>query len=346
MRVAGSPAGQSAAGARSHVAPATRPPDTGGDLAPARDSSPQRPGAGRRRLLRRRVEIGLVVTPALALYLLFVLLPIGLAAYYSVYHWNGLGPLNDFIGLANYRRVLADDTFRQAVAHNFLVIAFSLLFQLPLALGIALLLNRRLRGQAALRLVIFAPYVLSEVITATIWLLMLQPDGLVDKTLRAVGLGGLVHLWLADTRLVFYTMFVVVTWKYLGFGIILFLAGLQGIPLELREAAAIDGAGELETIRHVIVPLLGPTIRIWSFLAIIGSLQLFDLIWIMTGGGPADASNTMVTYLFERGFTRYQFGYGSAVAVILFLISLVFAIAYQRYVLRRDVEGALTRAVG
>lgn len=349
MRLAGRPAEQRRAGAELAPAPHPPAPDTDGSLAPGRAVSPPRPGAGRRRLprrLSRRIEIGLFVTPALALYLLFVLLPIGLAAYYSVYHWNGLGPLNDFIGLANYRRVLADDTFRQAVAHNFIVIGLSLAFQLPLALGIALLLNRRLRGQAALRLVIFAPYVLSEVITATIWLLILQPDSLVDKTLRAVGLGRLVHLWLADTRLVFYTMFAVVTWKYLGFGIILFLAGLQGIPLELKEAAAIDGAGELQAIRHIIIPLLGPTIRIWSFLAIIGSLQLFDLIWIMTGGGPADASNTMVTYLYERGFTRYQFGYGSAVAVILFLISLVFAIAYQRFVLRRDVEGALTRAVG
>jgi raffinose/stachyose/melibiose transport system permease protein len=296
--------------------------------------------------LHRRIEIGLFVSPALALYLLFVILPIGLAMYYSVYRWNGIGPLNDFIGFGNYRRAFGDQAFRKAISHNAIIVVLSLVVQFPLALGIALLLNRRLRGRAALRLVIFAPYVLSEVITATIWLLMLQPDGLVDKTLQAARLGSVVHLWLADTKLVLYTMFVVITWKYLGFGIILFLAGLQAIPPELGEAAAIDGAGELQTIRSVIVPLLGPTIRIWSFLAIIGSLQLFDLIWITTGGGPANASNTMVTYLYERGFTRYQFGYGSAVAVILFAISFVFAILFQRYVLRRDVQGAVTRGVG
>src|SRR6266545_1470683 len=162
---------------------------------------------------------------------------------------------------------------------------------------------------------------------------MLQPDGLVDKALQAAGLGSLVHLWLADVRLVFYTMFVVITWKYVGFSVILFLAGLQGIPAELHEAAAIDGAGELRTIRHVTIPLLGPTLRIWAFLTIIGSLQLFDLVWIMTLGGPANASNTMATYMIDRGFVRYQLGYGSAVAVILFSISLVFAILYQRYVL-------------
>jgi raffinose/stachyose/melibiose transport system permease protein len=315
------------------------------DTRPAPGRASTRPGAGRQRY-RGRIEIGLFVGPALVLYLVFVLLPIVLAAYYSIFHWNGLDPLTDFVGLDNYRRAFSDEAFRKAITHNGVLVVLSLVIQGPLALGIALLLNRRLRGRTALRLVIFAPYVLSEAITAVVWLLMLQPDGLVDKALQGAGLGSLVHLWLADVKLVFYTMFVVITWKYIGFAIILFLAGLQGIPHELIEAAAIDGAGELRTIRHVTIPLLGPTIRIWAFLTIIGSLQLFDLIWIMTLGGPANASNTMATYMIERGFVRYQLGYGSAVAVILFAISLVFAIAYQRYVLRRDIEGAVTRAVG
>jgi raffinose/stachyose/melibiose transport system permease protein len=295
---------------------------------------------------RRRVETGLFIAPALLLYVLFVLLPIVLAGYYSFWHWNGLGPLNDFIGLDNYVRAFHDDAFRGAILHNGILVVLSLVVQLPLGLALALLLNGRIRGRSALRLVYFAPYVLSEVITAVIWLLMLQPDGLVDRAMRAAGLGGLVHLWLADTHLVLYTMFVVITWKYLGWAIILFLAGLQGIPHELQEAAAVDGASNWQRVRHITLPLLGPTIRIWMFLSIIGALQLFDLIWIMTMGGPAGASGTMATYLIDRGFRRYEFGYGSAVAVILFMISLVFAILYQRYVLRRDIEGALTRGVG
>ena len=310
----------------------------------ASDRVPDRAVASRRRL-RGRVEIGLFVAPALLLYLLFVILPIFMAGYYSLYHWSGLGDVTDFIGLGNYVRAFQDEVFQGAIAHNFTIAALSLLIQLPLGLGLALLLNRKLPGRAALRLVFFAPYVLSEVITAVIWQLMLQPDGMVDAALRAAHLGGLVHLWLADLKLVLYTLFVVITWKYLGFGIILFLAGLQGIPRELMEAAAIDGASELRAIRHITLPLLGPTIRIWVFLSIIGSLQLFDIVWIMTLGGPANSSSTMVTYLIDRGFRRYAFGYGSAVAVILFVISLVFAIAYQRYVLRRDTDGALTRVV-
>lgn len=295
---------------------------------------------------RRRVEIGLFLTPALLLYLGFVLLPIVLAGYYSLFKWNGLGPLTDFVGVDNYTKAFNDAVFRKAIGHNAILVGLSLVVQFPLALGLALLLNRRMRGRAALRMVFFAPYVLSEVITGVVWLLMLSPDGLIDRALTAFGLGGLVHLWLADVKIVLYTMFVIITWKYLGFGIVLFLAGLQAIPAELYEAAAIDGASAGQQIRRITIPLLGPTIRIWAFLAIIGSLQLFDLIWIMTLGGPANASNTMATYLIDHGFRRYQFGYGSAVAVILFAISFVVALAYQRFVLRRDTEGALTRMVG
>ncbi len=134
-----------------------------------------------------------------------------------------------------------------------------------------------------------------------------------------------------------------ITWKYFGFHMILYLAGLQQIPRELEEAAALDGATKWETFRHVTLPLLGPTIRISAFLSIIGSLQLFDLVWVMTGGGPVNASNTMAVYMIDQGFNRSRFGYGTAVAVLVFLVCFVFALAYQRFVLRRDVQGALTR---
>jgi raffinose/stachyose/melibiose transport system permease protein len=304
-----------------------------------------RPAAGRSRL-RKNVEIALFTAPALLLYLCFVVVPMGMAAFYSVFNWNGLGPLNRFIGLDNYSTALHDPVFRGAVEHNVTIVVLSLLVQLPVGLGLALLLNRKMRGRAFLRTVFFAPYVLSEVITAVTWLLILQPDGFMDAIFKAVGLGDLVQLWLADQHLVLYTLFVVITWKYVGFGIILFLAGLQAIPKELMEAAAIDGATPWKAIRHITIPLMGPTIRIWIFLSIIGSLQLFDLVWIMTLGGPANASSTMATYVIDHGFKRSQFGYGSAVAMILFFISFVVALLYQRFVLRRDTEGAMTRIAG
>lgn len=295
---------------------------------------------------RKAAEILLLLAPALGLYVVFVLLPVGQSAYYSVFRWNGLEPLDDFVGLANYRRALSDPVFHSALEHNAIIIALSLLIQLPLGLGLALLLNRRLVGRSALRMVVFAPYVLAEVVAGVAWSLILQPDGLADRSMAALGLGDQVQLWLSDVDIVLYTLFGVITWKYIGFAVILFLAGLQGIPRELSEAARIDGASGWQLTRSITLPLLGPTIRIWVFLSVIGALQLFDLVWVMTLGGPASASQTMVTYLYDRGFQRYSFGYGSAVAVVLFVISFVFALLYQRFVMRRDVEGALTRRVG
>jgi raffinose/stachyose/melibiose transport system permease protein len=152
------------------------------------------------------------------------------------------------------------------------------------------------RGRTFLRLAVFAPFVLSEATAAVMWYELLQPGGPLDALLRALGLGGLIHYWLASTSLVLYSVFVVATWKYIGFGIVLLLAGLQGIPPELREAAAIDGASPWQVTRAITLPSLGPTIRIWIFLSVIGSFQLFDLVWIMTLGGPANASSTILTY--------------------------------------------------
>ena len=152
---------------------------------------------------------------------------------------------------------------------------------------------------------VFTPWVLSEATTAVLWLLLLEPGGFVNQLLQAVGLGALVHQWLASTSLVLYTLFFVITWKYIGFGIVLLLAGLQGIPAELREAAAIDGASPWNITRRITLPLLGPTVRIWIFLSVIGSLQLFDVVWIMTQGGPANTSSTMLTYLYYNGVQRY-----------------------------------------
>ena len=303
-------------------------------------------GARLRRRPGRRMQVAALLAPAMLLYLVFVLVPVGLAAWYSLFKWNGIGPLEEFVGLGNYRRALGDDVFRGAVLHNAIFVVLSLVVQFPLTLGLALLLDRRIPGRPVLRLVLFTPYVLSEVITAIAWLLILQPDGLLDAALDALGLGGLIRLWLADQDLVLYTLFGVATWKYLGFGIILFLAGLRNVPEEVKEAATLDGASAGQIVRHVTVPLLGPTIRIWAFLSVIGSLQLFDLVWIMTEGGPSNASTTMATYLLDHGFQRYEFGFGSAAATLLFLISFVVALAYQRWVLRRDLIGVPAGRVG
>jgi raffinose/stachyose/melibiose transport system permease protein len=306
--------------------------------APARPT--RRPSTRRGRML-----IVAFVAPALIVYLSFVILPVVLAAVYSFFNWNGLSALDRFIGFDNYIRALGDPVFQAAVGRNFAIVALSLLIQGPIAIGIALLLNRRIRGRTVFRVLIFVPFVLSEVIAGLAWKLILQPHGPFDAVLQALGLGELRQLWLADQTVVFWTLFWVLSWKYLGFAIILFLAGLQGVPDELSEAAQIDGASWWQTQRHITIPLLSPTIRIWAFLSIIGSLQQFDVVWLLTGGGPVNATTTMATYMVQYGFQRSQLGFGSAVAVILFVVSLVFALLYQRFILQRDLRGSLTGGV-
>ena len=296
----------------------------------------------RPRLPSKWVTIALFLLPALALYLTFVIIPIIQAAHFSLYKWNGLAPLEDFVGLKNYEVALASDVFRTAVSNNLLVIVLSLLLQIPFSLGLAVLLNRRFPGRAVFRLLFFVPYVLSEAITGIVFRLLLQPGALIDSSLQTAGLGGLIQDWLGDSTVVMFTLFVIISWKYFGFHMILLLAGLQGIPREIEEAALIDGAGRWQAFRYVMLPLLGPTLRVSVFLSMIGALQLFDMVWVMSGGGPLNASTTMSINMFKAGFKSQQMGYGSALAVILFVCALVVALLYQRFVLRRDVDGAIT----
>jgi raffinose/stachyose/melibiose transport system permease protein len=288
------------------------------------------------------LTIILFLLPALALFLLFVLYPVVSAARYSLYKWDGLQPLENFIGLKNYFDAFANDLFTHSIANNFLIIALSLSIQIPFALMLAALLNRRFPGRTVFRLIFFLPYVLSEAITGVVFNQLLVPDGLISAGMRDFGLGMFVQDWLGDTTFVMVTLFIIISWKYFGFHMIILLAGLQGIPREIEEAALIDGAGRWQAFRHVTLPLLGPTLRVSVFLSMIGALQLFDMVWVMTRGGPLDASDTMAISMFQTGYIDQHVGYGSAMAVILFSFGLVLALAYQRFVLRRDIEGAVT----
>ncbi len=278
------------------------------------------------------------------MFLGFVIFPVVMAAYYGFFSWQGFGVPTQFVGLRNYITILEDPTFQQALWHNVLIVVLSLVLQGPAAILLALLLNRKLRGQSLIRVLIFVPYVISEVVVGTGWSLILATNGGLNGFLNNVGLGAFTQDWLADPSIAIWTLMLIITWKYIGFAVILFLAGLQGIPEELSEAAAIDGASYWQIQRRITLPLLGPTLRIWAFLSIIGSLQLFDLVYIIWGQYIASTAgtSTMATYLVTNGRNSGNFGYGNAVAVVLFVISLVVALVYQRYVLNRDTAGALT----
>ena len=288
---------------------------------------------------RKRLEIAFFVTPALALFALFVVWPIVTAVQLSVFRWKGFGPLVDFVGLRNYVTVLGDEVFVDSVVHNLIIVGGSIAIQLPLGLALALLLNRKMWGQGLLRTIIFVPYVLAEVVAGVVWFQLLQPEyGVIDGLLGAVGIRTPDQGWLGDPDLALWTVLVVLTWKYLGLAVILFLAGLQGVPEELYEAAQLDGASWWQVQRRITVPLLGPTMRTWAFLSMIGSLQLFDMVWILTGGGPANSTTTMATYLINQGTRSQNFGIAGAASVILFVIALIMAVLYQQLVLSRDTR--------
>ncbi len=297
-----------------------------------------------RRATRRQAWTVLAfVLPPLVVYTVFVLYPIVQAIISSLYQWKGLGPLQDFIGLENFRRTLSDGVFQMAIQHNLMIAILSLLIQLPLALGIALLLRGNMIGRALFRTIFFLPYVLSEVVVGLVWVFILRPDtGLLNIIFTAVVPGFEPRGFLGDPNTALFAVFAVITWKFFGFHMVLYIAGLQGIPRDLEDAARVDGASPARVLRDVTLPLLGPTIRVSVFLSILGSLQFFDLIWVMTKGGPVNSTNTMATYMYTFGFQRFQLGYGAAVSLVIFLLCFIFSVAYQRFVLRRDLDGALS----
>lgn len=312
--------------------------------AASRQSDSLPPARARRTSWRERGEIALLSAPAVILFFGFVIFPVITALYFGMFKWKGFGLPTDFVWFENYRIIFSDGDFIETLQHNGFILVASLVMQGPLAVLVALLLNQKMRGRSLVRVLIFVPYVISEVIVGVGWSLMLQTNGALDSLLRQWGLGFLIRDWLADPSIAIWTLMVIITWKYFGFAVIIMLAGLQGIPEELFEAASVDGATFWQTQWRITLPLLGPTIRIWAFLSIIGSLQLFDLVYIVWGQyiSSTAGTSTMATYMALNGRLAGNYGYGNAVAVVIFFISLTVALLYQRFVLRRDTEGALT----
>jgi raffinose/stachyose/melibiose transport system permease protein len=294
------------------------------------------------RASKRRIEASgkwpvlvLFLPPALLLFTVFVILPMGEAAWYSFYSWNGYSLPTQWVGFRNFELVFRNGAFRTAVINNGLIILISIAIQVPLALWLATMVTQRIRGALFFRLVFFLPYVLAEVAAGLIWRFVYDGDfGLVGNIWEAFGADA--PFWLADKDVAIYAVLAVIVWKYFGFHMMLFIAGLQAIDRNVLEAADIDGATGWQKFRYVTLPMLGSTVRLSVFFAIVGSLQLFDMIMPLTGGGPLNATQTLVTFLYNFGVTRMQVGFGSAVGVILFVICVTIAFSYKRIFMRHD----------
>jgi len=273
--------------------------------------------------------------PALLLFTVFVALPMTEAAWYGFYNWNGYGRPERFVSLANYGYLIDNATFLRALVNNGIIIAVSLLVQLPLALAVAMLVAGRTAGAMWFRMIFFLPYVLADVAAGLIWRYMFDGDyGLAAAITGGLGLQPVYLLASKDWAL--SAILIVIVWKYFGFYMMLFVAGLQGVDKSLLEAAEVDGASALQRFRYITLPLLGPMIRLSIFFAVIGSLQLFDIVVPLTGGGPFDTTHTMVSFLYYFGITRMRVGFGSAVGVVLFIVCVSFAFGYQRIFMRDD----------
>jgi raffinose/stachyose/melibiose transport system permease protein len=283
------------------------------------------------------LTIILFLAPTLLFMAVFVVWPIIQSFEISLYKWNGIDPVREFIGLDNWTRLWADSIFWRAFGNNLWVVVLSIVIQMPIAMLLAIMLDRggRKPGMRLFKTVYFFPMLMSSVAIGILFKYIYDPTfGLLTETLKRLGLTALVRSWLGDPGVALIAVIIVICWQYIPFYMILYLAALNGIPEDLRDAALIDGAGESGYYRFVALPMVAGTLRTGILLSLIGSLKYFDLIWVMTEGGPSNASELMATYMYKKAFPSFEMGYGSTVASALFLIVMVIALVSQ-FVSRR-----------
>ena len=281
---------------------------------------------------RHRLTPWLFLAPALACYLGFLVLPASMSLRASLFDWDGLSADWHFVGLANYLTLFThDETARTALWNNVQWTLASLLVPTTIGLALALALDRGLPGTVALRTVFYAPGVLPLVAVGLIWSWFYNPHfGALNVALRAVGLGSLTRGWLSDYGTVFPATFVTYVWAGVGLPMLLYLAGLQGIPKDHLEAARIDGASAWQRLRHVTLPGLGETHVIVLSISVINAMKVFDLIYTMTYGGPGRTTQVLGTWMYFQTFQYNHAGYGAAIAWVIAAITLVIAIPYIR----------------
>lgn len=277
----------------------------------------------------------LFVPPSLIIFVTFFVLPMIDAGSFSFFDWSGYGPMTDFVGVDNYYAVLKHRNFLNSVRNSLLVVAVSLAIQLPLALWCALALSEKGWGTSILRLTFFLPYMLAEVAAGLIWRFVYDGEyGVVPAIGNAVGAD--VPFVLANKFWVLPAIMLVIVWKYFGFHMMIFIAGLQSIPREVIEAARLDGVGKWKIIAFIKLPMIWSSIVVSVFFAITGALQLFDIIIPLTNGGPNNSTHTIVTFLYQFGVRRLEYGFGGAVSVLLFIMCVAFTVIYRRTLFPRD----------
>lgn len=277
--------------------------------------------------------IFLFMLPATLLFLGVVIGPILVSGYYSTLSWDGIG-VGKFVGLGNFHKllVLNESGFYRALVNSLYLAGLSVFVQLPIAFCFARILASGVKGEGFFRTVYFIPVIVSTVVIGQMWIKIYNPQyGLLNQLLRYAGAPAMAREWLGDKRLALGSVFVPLIWQYVGYHILLFYAGIKTIPQEILEAARIDGASYGDITFRIVVPNIVSVIEICVVLAVVGSLKTFDLIYVITGGGPLHATEVPTILMFNTIFHRVQYGYGSAMAIFIVLECLALTVAIRGF---------------
>lgn len=279
-----------------------------------------------------------LLAPALLVFGIFVVWPLLDSFRYSVTNWNGFDPDYDFVGLDNFARIFRDPEFLNAIVNTAIWIVAALVVPVLLGLALALLLNTGLRSANVFKSIFYLPICLAAVIVGQIWIWIYQPDwGLLNTAIESVtGVRRFNFAWLAEPSTALGSVIVAWSWQQTGLAMVIFLAGLTSIPRDLLEAADIDGVSRWKQTLHIVLPMLRPATVVVVALSVINALKGFDILYIMTGGGPFRSSNTLAFFMYEESFKKYRMGYGSAISVVLFLIALSVIFIYFRQLRKLD----------
>ena len=274
---------------------------------------------------REAVAGYLCILPALIVIAVFSVFPVIFSLTISLFRWSLASPTITYVGLRNFETLFASEVFWQVLRNSLVFSVGTVALIVVLSFNLALLLDVKLRGIAFYRALFFVPHLVPMVMIATLWLFMYEPQrGPINAALALLGIEG--PAWLQSTTWALPAMIIVKVWKAVGYYTVLFLAGLQGIPQELYDAAKVDGAGFVRRTHHITVPLISPISLFVVIVAVISSFQDFDQIVVMTRGGPVDSTNVLVYYLYEQAFRNYQVGVGSAIAVLMLVLLVAFTI--------------------
>jgi len=281
-----------------------------------------------KKTLQYKLSIFLFLLPALALFIAVLIAPIIMSFVYSLTKWNGF-TTPEFIGFKNYVELFTSKSINisRALKNAFLLALLSCFVQLPFALWLALRLSRPIKGRTALLSIYFMPVLISTVVIGQLWLKIYNPDyGVLNVLLRSLGLEKWTQVWLGDTKYALGAAFVPILWQYVGYHMLLMYAGIKGVPVDLTEAAMLDGCTPAQVSRYIIIPYIRPILRVSVIFAVTGSLKSFDLIYVLTNGGPSHATEVPSTLMISMLFLRNRYGMGSTIAVMLIVLCFVFAL--------------------